>query len=253
MPGSLKPPNHVGAHAPQPDHRDLHVHKVASFTGGYGESLMNSLERDVRGAAAAHSLVVAEVAALIDAQLREPSLLPGWSVGHVVAHLVHNARSHTRMLSAANTGRTVAQYPGGASQRNDEIEAGALLTAADLTAQLIEANDQLEAAWAAMTPDGWHGTGESFAGTVTVDDLPFRRWRETTLHHTDLGLGYHWSQWPAEYARLELARMTMLWASRQPMGLTTLPPGALALPEHERVAWLVGRAAPQGLEPAGIF
>ena len=214
---------------------------------------MNSLERDVVGAVAAHSNLAAAVSPLTDAQLREPSLLPGWTVGHVVAHLVYNARSHTRMLLAANTGRTVAQYPGGAQQRTEEIEAGSQSTAADLTAQLVEADDELEAAWAAMTPEGWKGTGESFAGTVSMDDLPFRRWREVTLHHPDLGLGYHWSQWPAQYVRLELARMTMLWASRKPMGLTTLPPAALALPEHERVAWLVGRTVPEGMEPAGIF
>ena len=214
---------------------------------------MNSLQRDVQGATAAHALLLADVVALTDARLREPSLLPGWTVGHVVAHLVHNARSHTRMLLAANSGRTVAQYAGGAEQRNEEIEAGALLAAADLSTQLVEANDELEAAWAAMTPEGWAGTGESFAGTVSVDDLPFRRWRETTLHHTDLGCGYHWSHWPDVYVRLELARMTMLWASRKPMGLTTLPAAALALPEHERVAWMVGRTAPAGLEPAGII
>ena len=29
--GTLQPPNHVGAHAPETDHRDLHVRKVATF------------------------------------------------------------------------------------------------------------------------------------------------------------------------------------------------------------------------------
>jgi len=47
--------------------------------------------------------------------------------------------------------------------------------------------------------------------------------------------------------------MTMLWASRKPMGLTTLPPVAAALPDHERLAWLLGRTAVDGLDPAGIF
>src|SRR6185295_10627042 len=29
--GALQAPNHVGAHAPETDHRDLHVRKVATF------------------------------------------------------------------------------------------------------------------------------------------------------------------------------------------------------------------------------
>jgi len=47
--------------------------------------------------------------------------------------------------------------------------------------------------------------------------------------------------------------MTMQWASRKPMGLTTLPAAAMALPEAHRVAWLTGRVEVSGLEPAGIF
>jgi len=104
-----------------------------------------------------------------------------------------------------------------------------------------------------MTADGWRGEGLSVFGPVAVADLPFRRWRETTLHHTDLGLGYGWSQWPAAYVRLELARMTMQWASRKPMGLTSLPPAPMALPDAQRLAWLTGRTSIEGLEAAGIF
>ena len=34
VPGELKTPNHVGAHAPETDHCDLHVRKVATFREG---------------------------------------------------------------------------------------------------------------------------------------------------------------------------------------------------------------------------
>jgi hypothetical protein len=44
----------------------------------------------------------------------------------------------------------------------------------------------------------------------------------------------------------------MLWASRKPMGMTDLPPRALSVPPHQRVAWLLGRAEIEGLAPAGI-
>ena len=44
--------------------------------------------------------------------------------------------------------------------------------------------------------------------------------------------------------------MTMQWAGRRPMGLTTLPAEALAVPEPQRLAWLFGRASIDGLGPA---
>ena len=221
---------------------------------------LDDLERNRREAAAAHVPAVAQdrmppipTASLTDAQAAQPSLLPGWSIGHVLTHLARNADSHVGMLQAANEGRAAAQYPGGLEQRNADIEAGQGRPAAALVADVIESNGRLEAAWSAMTADGWRGEGLSVFGPVAVADLPFRRWRETTLHHTDLGLGYGWSQWPAAYVRLELARMTMQWASRKPMGLTSLPPAAMALPDAQRLAWLTGRTSIEGLEAAGIF
>ncbi|MGB8861602.1 MAG: maleylpyruvate isomerase N-terminal domain-containing protein [Ilumatobacteraceae bacterium] len=214
---------------------------------------MNDLQRDLKGASAAHATLLVALTGLTDEQCAGPSLLPGWTIGHVLTHLARNADSHVVMLEAANGGRVAAQYPGGAAQRAGDIEAGAARPAAEQVADLSAASAQLEDAWVAMTDDGWRGEGTSFQGTVAVSDLPFRRWRETTLHHTDLGLGYGWQQWPAEYVRLELGRMTMQWASRKPMGLTTLPAAAMALPDAHRVAWLTGRVAVDGLEPAGIF
>jgi maleylpyruvate isomerase len=214
---------------------------------------MDGLERDVQGAVAAHARLVADLATLTDEQAAQPSLLPGWSVAHVLTHIARNADSHVPMLEAANRGEVAAQYPGGVEQRNADIEAGAGRPSAALVADVAAANARLEAAWAAMTPDGWAGQGSSVFGPVAVDDLPFRRWRETVVHQSDLGLSYSWRDWPADYVRLELARMTMLWASRKPMGLTTLPAAAMVLTDHERTAWLIGRTSVEGLDAAGIF
>ena len=58
---------------------------------------------------------------------------------------------------------------------------------------------------------------------------------------------------PPPYVRLELRWMEMLWRARQPMGLTTLPPAALALAPPVRLAWLMGRTTVEGLAPAEIF
>lgn len=214
---------------------------------------MDVVGRDIAGATAAHQGLEAALVALVDTDVARPSLLPGWTVGHVLAHIARNADSHTRLLHAAARGEVGEQYPGGRDQRGDEIEAGAARSAAEHRADIATACGRLEAAWAAMAPAGWVGEGNTANGPVPVSDLPFRRWRETVVHRADLGLGYSWPDWPDDYVRLELARATMLWASRRPMGLTALPGAALALSDHERLAWLLGRTDVPGLDPAGIM
>ena len=193
------------------------------------------------------------LAGLTDNDARRPSLLPDWTIAHTLTHIARNADSHVLMLEAASRGTVGAQYPGGLEQRSAEIEAGVERPAAELVSDIIESNSRLEAAWLAMPDGGWEGVGLSVFGPVPINDLPLRRWRETVVHHADLGLAYSWRDWPADYVRVELARRTMEWASRKPMGLTTLPRIALGLSEHERVAWLLGRATVEGLDAAGIF
>ncbi|MET0910545.1 MAG: maleylpyruvate isomerase N-terminal domain-containing protein, partial [Ilumatobacteraceae bacterium] len=46
-----------------------------------------------------------------DAEL--PSLLPGWTRGHVLTHIARNADSFVRLLEAAGRGEVVTQYAGG--------------------------------------------------------------------------------------------------------------------------------------------
>lgn len=214
---------------------------------------MNDVDRDRAGAARAHRAVVATLHDVTDQQVTKPSLLPGWTVGHVATHIARNAEGHLRMLDAAKRGEVATMYPGGLEQRNNDIEAGASRSAAELLADVTTGATQLEAAWGALPKDAWAGRGITFGGEMTMADLLFIRWRETTVHHADLGLGYSWKDWDKEYVRLELARLTMLWASRRPMGLTDLPPEATSVTGHQRVAWLLGRAEIGGLAAAGIM
>lgn len=215
---------------------------------------MNAIERDVRGATAAHAALLAALQSLADEKARSASLLPDWTVGHVLTHIARNADGFLLMVEAANRGEVGFQYPGGLEQRNGDIETGAARSAVDLVADVATACARLEAAWAATGPMGWEGTGQTLVGPVPINVLPFRRWRETIVHHADCGLTSEgWREWSTEYVRLELEQMTMLWASRKPMGMTTLPTEALAVDDHHRLAWLMGRAAIEGLAPAGIY
>lgn len=215
---------------------------------------MNTIERDVRGATAAHGSLLAALQTLTDEKARAASLLPDWSVGHVLTHIARNADSNVLMFDAANRGEVSAQYPGGVEQRIADIESGAGRSATELVADVTAACGRLEAAWAATAGGGWEGTGQTVGGPVPISVLPFRRWRETVVHHADCGFTSEgWRDWPSEYVRLELEQMTMLWASRKPMGMTTLPSESLAVDDRHRLAWLMGRAAIDGIAPAGIY
>ena len=214
---------------------------------------MNPIDRDRAGAKRADAAVVATLQLLTDEQARQPSLLPGWTVGHVATHIARNAEGHVRMCDAAIRGEVAEMYPGGQEQRTGDIEAGSGRPAADLLVDVAATAGKLETTWAAMPDGAWAGRGITFAGELTMSDLLFIRWRETTVHHADLGLDFGWADWDAEYVRAELARLTMLWASRKPMGLTELPPEAMRVSDHHRVAWLLGRTEIEGLGPAGII
>lgn len=179
-----------------------------------------------------------------------PSLLPGWSVGHVLAHLRFNAESHTRMFVAAARGEVGEQYPGGPARRDREIDAHADRPAPELVDGIRAANDELRSKW---YESRWEGGGARGAGITPLTELPFLRLREVELHRVDLGLGCGLADLSPAYVRLELRRLEMLWTARRPMGLTALPAAALSLAPHERLGWLSGRLEVDGLGPAGVF
>lgn len=66
-----------------------------------------------RAAVAAHRRMWTSASRMTDEDCRGPSLPPGWSRGHVLAHWARNADGQTRMLLAAARGEVGAQYPGG--------------------------------------------------------------------------------------------------------------------------------------------
>ena len=202
----------------------------------------------VDGVSAAHAVLLADIDNLDDAAARGASLLPHWTRGHVLTHLARNADSHTGMFLAAQRGEVVVQYPGGAAQRAGDIEAGAGRSAAELVADVTAAVATLEAAWAATPDEVWRtGRGRTDPrGDVGLDELVFRRWRETEVHHNDLGIGFTWARWSPAYVDEELRRATARYVDTE----GELPAAALALVPAERLAWLLGRHWPDGLHEA---
>lgn len=223
------------------------------MTGANSSRIGRNVAADVAGAMAGHRRLLATVESIDDAAVARPSLLEGWTVGHVISHLARNADSHVRMLVAAESGQIADQYPGGAAGRAADIADGASRGAADLRDDLAASINRLETCWAATTELGWAGEGRTVAGLLPAAELGFRRWREVEVHHVDLGLAYGTRHWPDDYVRRELAVLGMLWSSRRPMGLTELPVMARRAPDHVRLAWLLGRTEIDGVDPARVL
>jgi maleylpyruvate isomerase len=220
---------------------------------------------DIEGCEAAHARLATTLAAVSDDDVRRPSLLPGWTVGHVLTHLARNADSHVRMVEDVARGKVADQYPGGNEQRDGDIEAGSGRAAAALVSDVLDAAARLERAWAAVPDEAWaQGHGRMRSGLWPAVDLPFLRWREVEVHHVDLDLGYGYRDWPDAYVDRELARTLARLPARLPAGAalvirTTDSGETWTVPERsaaatdvvgERrwlLAWLVGRVTDRSL------
>jgi maleylpyruvate isomerase len=156
---------------------------------------------DITAMTASHRRLEAALAGLDDAAVGRPSLLPEWTVGHLVTHLARNADSNTRRLEGAIADEVRDQYVGGAAGRETDIQAGAGRSAAELVADVHQSNARLETVIAEVPDDAWGRLGRSLMGVEQpAEILPFTRWREVEVHHVDLGLGYSWADWPEALA-----------------------------------------------------
>src|SRR5919197_912033 len=97
---------------------------------------------------AAHQRLLVTAAVINDQTVGKLSLLPGWTVGHVLTHIARNADGHSRRLEAALQGHEVARYPGGSEQRDREIEEGAGRPARELVRDVSDSAKRLEDVWA---------------------------------------------------------------------------------------------------------
>jgi maleylpyruvate isomerase len=95
------------------------------------------------------------VEALDAASYAAPSLLPGWSRGHVVAHLALNAEGLARALRGVVADEPVAMYAGDEERDRDidDLVAVAGSDAAVLSSRLRDATGDLAEALAVVPAD----------------------------------------------------------------------------------------------------
>jgi maleylpyruvate isomerase len=140
------------------------------------------------------------VVGITDTQVRESSLLPGWTRGHVLSHLARNADGNRNIVEGALYDEEREQYPGGAEQRAADIAEGANKSAPALVADLVEAQKRLVAPWRSLTPEQWSRTGVWLsAGRRTIDNGLRARRRELLVHLVDLNLCVRPADLPPEF------------------------------------------------------
>ena len=145
---------------------------------------------DIAGRAAALTDADSRLLLLLgagDLDPTRPSLLPDWTVGHVLTHIARNADANRNLVRWAATGVVTPMYPGGT--RNADIAAGAGRSAAELVADVRSTAQALAADIAALPAEGWTvlvDTGRG--GPVGADVVLSQRLAEVELHHHDLGL-----------------------------------------------------------------
>ena len=162
---------------------------------------MQSVGEAVKELGTATDSLIASIGGLTDADARGPSLLPGWTRGHVLTHLARNADGGTRLLGWARTGMPSYEYKS-VDARAEAIEEGAGRPAVVLLADVSAASAAFAEAAAVMPADAWQHmvtwtTGQQTPAGHVVES----RLAEVLIHHVDLDLGFEPDQWPPWFVR----------------------------------------------------
>ncbi|SDC98628.1 maleylpyruvate isomerase N-terminal domain-containing protein [Glycomyces harbinensis] len=159
---------------------------------------------------ATHRLVVA-VERMSQEEAAAPSLLPGWTRGHVITHVARNADALRNLLDWARTGVETPAYRR-ASDRVADIEEGAGRDVDDLRDDLAESAEAFAADAEMLTDAAWLHEVRVLDGPLFRAALLLpRRLTEVELHHTDLGIGYKAADWTPKFAALRLPDPMAAW------------------------------------------
>jgi maleylpyruvate isomerase len=208
----------------------------------------------------------ATAAGLSDEQAAAPSLLPGWTRGHVLTHLARNADGLARGLRSARTGDGTTVYAS-REARDADVEAGARRPAAVLAADVRDAAAAFAREAARMPDEAWAAQIRRIPGSepFPASAIPLLRLTEVEIHHVDLAAGYSYRDWPRELVADTLPAIAASFRGRAdtpPCRVTVtgesqtyvLGPEDAASPvlvcgaADNVLGWLTGRHSGEGLE-----
>ncbi len=141
----------------------------------------------------------AELASLDDKALNHPSLLPGWTRRHLLAHVAANADALCRLAHWARTGEERRMYAS-SGQRNAEIEVGAARPAGELRHWVTDSAVQLAEDLGRLTGQAWQTAVLTAQGrAVPAAEIPWLRAREVYVHAVDLAAGTGFGDLPPDF------------------------------------------------------
>ncbi len=208
---------------------------------------------------ATHRLVRA-VDGLTDEQYAEPSLLPGWTRAHVVAHLALNAEALTGVLRSLAEAETGAMYAS-PQARDTAITDLAAEEPEALRERLLASGQVLLEAVAGLPEEAWAGGFRRAEGSFEVlpaTEVVGMRHREVEIHHADLAVGHGPQAWPSGFAERAVESLRVR-APTATLLATDLGRAWHAEPAEVTVNgsaadlawWLSGRGAGEGLTSNG--
>ncbi|PWJ54155.1 maleylpyruvate isomerase [Quadrisphaera granulorum] len=155
-----------------------------------------------------------ELSRVDDAGFDAPTLLPGWTRRHLVAHVGYNARALSRLVVWADTGVETPMYAS-AEARNAEIEMGATLRPQALRSLAEHAAIELDVRWRDLPDDRWAAPVRTAQGReLPVSETLWLRQREVWLHAVDLCTGLRMRDLPADFLERLVPDVLGAWARR---------------------------------------
>ncbi|WP_112238958.1 maleylpyruvate isomerase family mycothiol-dependent enzyme [Kribbella monticola] len=151
------------------------------------------------------------LARLTDADIGRPSLLPGWTIGHVLTHLARNADALVNLCDWAQTGVRKPMYVS-REAREADIAEGKARPLTEQIDDLVAAEARLRERFEDLPEVAWLTEVSWPSGVVrTADQIVVARLNEVEVHHVDLGLGYTFDDVPAELREVLLTYVTARW------------------------------------------
>jgi maleylpyruvate isomerase len=198
----------------------------------------------------AADVVASQAGKLAEEDVTSPSILPGWTRGHVLAHLAGISNAMARQLEFARRGEQVELYDGGFEGRTKAIDMAAGHSLVQHRADLDSALERALKAFDSLDAGAWQ-VPISYRGGVVLDG-GFALWRELVIHASDLNTGRGPETWSRPFcehlfdflaARVPEGQRFVL----QPLGLPPLTIGAgnrstvINGMLTDIAAWLAGR------------
>ena len=167
--------------------------------------MVDAAQRQVMGELdTATQRLIDDARIMTEPDLRAPSLLPGWSRAHVVAHLARGADAMRNLLAGARAGQDRPAYAS-AQARSADIDESAAAGATELVKDLADSAMALRTVALQLPDEAWRYQVRVLdSARFPASQLLTRRLAEVELHHCDLGIGYGHDQWSAVFTTMEL-------------------------------------------------